>query len=226
MRTTAASEPDARGIPFARTVITPEARRAVAQVLGSGWVTTGPQVAEFEREFAAFLGVEHAVAVSSCTAGIELALRALRLPPGAKVLTSTMTFCGAVNAILHAGHQPVLCDINPDTLMPDPATSEAAARRVGGVDAALVLHFAGYPAPVQEIAEAARRIASAEKPVLYVGGGTLNADACAELLELAEAGRLPVVTTLMAKSAFPETHELHFGWPGMHGPKWSNWALN
>ena len=46
------------------------------------------------------------------------------------------------------------------------------------------------------------------------------------LLELAEFGRLPVVTTLMAKSGFPETHELHFGWPGMHGPKWSNWALN
>jgi dTDP-4-amino-4,6-dideoxygalactose transaminase len=156
VRTTAAFESDAGGIPFARTLITPEARRAVAQVLESGWVTTGPQVAEFEQEFATFLGAEHAVAVSSCTAGIELALRALRLPAGAKVLTSTMTFCGAVNAILHAGHQPVLCDINPDTLMPDPATTEAAARSVGGVDAALVLHFAGYPAPVQEIAGAAR----------------------------------------------------------------------
>jgi acetolactate synthase-1/2/3 large subunit len=78
----------------------------------------------------------------------------------------------------------------------------------------------------RQIAEAARRIAEAERPVLYVGGGTLNADACAELLEVAEAGRLPVVTTLMAKSAFPETHELHFGWPGMHGPKWSNLAMN
>ena len=62
--------------------------------------------------------------------------------------------------------------------------------------------------------------------MLYVGGGVLNAHATDELLALAEAGRLPVVTTLMAKGAFPETHELHFGWPGMHGPKWSNWALN
>lgn len=77
-----------------------------------------------------------------------------------------------------------------------------------------------------QIGVAARAIAEAEKPMLYVGGGTLNADACAELLELAEVGRLPVVTTLMGKSAFPETHELHFGWPGMHGPKWSNWGLN
>ena len=61
------------------------------------------------------------------------------------------------------------------------------------------------------------RSPQAEKPVLYVGGGTLNADACDELLTLAEAGRLPVITTLMGKSAFPESHELHFGWPGMHG---------
>jgi len=81
----------------------------------------------------------------------------------------------------------------------------------------------GHP---RQIREAATRIAAAERPVLYVGGGVLNADACAELLALAEHGRLPVVTTLMAKSSFPETHELHFGWPGMHGPKWSNWALN
>jgi acetolactate synthase I/II/III large subunit len=88
----------------------------------------------------------------------------------------------------------------------------------------------GWKPPVRghprQIAEAARRIAAAERPVLYVGGGTLNADACAELLELAEVGRLPVITTLMAKGAFPETHELHFGWPGMHGPKWSNLAMN
>jgi acetolactate synthase-1/2/3 large subunit len=77
-----------------------------------------------------------------------------------------------------------------------------------------------------QVREAARVIATARKPVLYVGGGTLNGDACAELLRLAEAGSLPVVTTLMGKSAFPETHELHFGWPGMHGAKWSNLALN
>ncbi len=81
----------------------------------------------------------------------------------------------------------------------------------------------GHP---RQIKEAAKAIAAAEKPMLYVGGGTLNADACAELKELAEVARLPVVTTLMAKSAFPETHELHFGWPGMHGPKWSNWGIN
>ena len=81
----------------------------------------------------------------------------------------------------------------------------------------------GHP---RQIEAAARAIAAAEKPVLYVGGGVLNGNACAELRELAEVGRLPVITTLMAKGAFPESHELHFGWPGMHGPKWSNWAMN
>jgi acetolactate synthase-1/2/3 large subunit len=78
----------------------------------------------------------------------------------------------------------------------------------------------------RQVAAAAEALSQAEKPVLYVGGGVLNAGACAELFELAETARTPVVTTLMAKGAFPETHELFFGWPGMHGPKWSNWAMN
>jgi acetolactate synthase-1/2/3 large subunit len=78
----------------------------------------------------------------------------------------------------------------------------------------------------RQIAAAASALAAAERPILYVGGGVLNAHATDELLALAEAGRVPVVTTLMGKSSFPESHELHVGWPGMHGPKWSNWALN
>ena len=77
-----------------------------------------------------------------------------------------------------------------------------------------------------QIRDAARTIAHAEKPVLYVGGGTINGDACDELLTLAETGGLPVITTLMGKSAFPETHPLFYGWPGMHGPKWANLAMN
>lgn len=78
----------------------------------------------------------------------------------------------------------------------------------------------------RQIAEAAKAILTAEKPVLYVGGGAINADACSELRRLAETGRLPVVTTLMAKGAFPDSHPLCYGAPGMHGSKWANWALN
>jgi dTDP-4-amino-4,6-dideoxygalactose transaminase len=146
---------DGARIPFAAAEITPDAREAAARVLASGWVTTGPEVVAFEREFADWVGAPHAVAVSSCTAAIELALRGLDLPPGSKVLTSVMTFCGAVHAITHAGHQPVFADVDPETLMPGPAETAAAAARAGGVDAMLVLHFAGAPAPVAELAAAA-----------------------------------------------------------------------
>jgi acetolactate synthase I/II/III large subunit len=78
----------------------------------------------------------------------------------------------------------------------------------------------------RQVAEAAKAIVAAEKPILYVGGGTINADACEELRRLAEAGGIPVVTTLMAKGAFPDSHPLCTGAPGMHGSKWANWALN
>jgi acetolactate synthase-1/2/3 large subunit len=77
-----------------------------------------------------------------------------------------------------------------------------------------------------QVVEAAKAIAQAQRPVLYVGGGTINANCCGELLELAEAGGIPVVTTLMAKGAFPDSHSLACGAPGMHGSKWANWALN
>jgi acetolactate synthase-1/2/3 large subunit len=69
----------------------------------------------------------------------------------------------------------------------------------------------------KQVREAARLIADAKNPVLYVGGGVIKADASAELLELAELTRIPVVTTLMARGAFPDSHELHCGMPGMHG---------
>jgi acetolactate synthase-1/2/3 large subunit len=78
----------------------------------------------------------------------------------------------------------------------------------------------------RQVAEAAKAIVAAERPILYVGGGTINADACAELLEVAELVGIPVVTTLMAKGAFPDSHPLACGAPGMHGSKWANWALN
>lgn len=142
-------------IPFATTAIAPSAREAVAQVLSSGWVTTGPEVQSFEHDFASYVGSEHAVAVASCTAAIELSLRALELPPGSRVLTSVMTFCGAVNAIIHAGLRPVFVDVDPETLMPDRVTTLEAVRRAGGAEAMVALHFAGYPAPVEETADAA-----------------------------------------------------------------------
>jgi perosamine synthetase len=144
----------ARRVDFASVAMAPEAAAAVADVLASGWLTTGPQAVAFEAELAAYLGVEHAVAVSSCTAGLEIALRALRLPAGAVVLTPTMTFCGAVNAIVHAGLRPVLVDVDEWTLVPRADQVAAAARRDRPA-AMVVQHMTGYPAPVAELATAA-----------------------------------------------------------------------
>ncbi|WP_406369422.1 DegT/DnrJ/EryC1/StrS family aminotransferase [Streptomyces sp. NBC_00647] len=143
-------------VPFAVTRISPEARSAATRVLASGWVTTGYETQLFEQEFAAHVDAEHAVAVSSCTAALELSLRALGLPPGGKVLLPTMTFCGAAHAVLHAGLQPVLVDVDPRTAMPDPDTVARASRACACPDAMMVLHYAGAPAPVAELAEAAQ----------------------------------------------------------------------
>ncbi|HEY1513937.1 MAG TPA: biosynthetic-type acetolactate synthase large subunit [Gaiellaceae bacterium] len=78
----------------------------------------------------------------------------------------------------------------------------------------------------RQIRAAAEAIAAAERPILYVGGGVLNADACAELRRLVDAGQLPAVVTLMGKGGLPDSHPLNFGAPGMHGSKFANWALN
>jgi len=78
----------------------------------------------------------------------------------------------------------------------------------------------------RQIREAAKAIAEARQPIVYAGGGVLNADACAELLQLVETGGLPAVVTLMGKSCLPDSHPLNYGAPGMHGSKFANWALN
>lgn len=114
----------------------------------------GPETIAFEREFADAVGANEGVAVSSCTAAIELALRALHLPSGAAVLISANTFCGAVQAIIHAGLRPVLADVDPLTGMPDVTTVRYAA--ITCTPAAMVaLHWAGDPCDVAALAAAA-----------------------------------------------------------------------
>ncbi|HEU5032181.1 MAG TPA: DegT/DnrJ/EryC1/StrS aminotransferase family protein [Spirillospora sp.] len=141
-------------VPFTIPSVSGEVSDAVVKVLDSGWITTGPQTAAFEQEFADYLGAAHVVAVASCTTALELCLRGLELPPGSAVLTPSLTFCGAINAILHAGHRPVLVDIDEDTLVPSPETVAAAAARVRPA-AMIVQNQGGYPVDVAALAEAA-----------------------------------------------------------------------
>ncbi len=149
------------GVPFANAEIVPEAQEAALNALRSGWITMGPRTAEFEQKLASYLGARHVVAVATCTAAIEIALRALRLGRGAAVLTPSLTFCGAVAPIVQAGLRPVLVDVDTDTFLPTPATVAQAARRAGRPAAMIIQHMAGHPADVPELAAAAGLPASA-----------------------------------------------------------------
>ena len=92
----------------------------VVACMRSAWLGTGPKVAEFERRVAAYKDVAHALALNSCTAGLHLACLGLGLQPGDEVITTPMTFCASVNAIVHAGATPVLADVDPQTWNLDP----------------------------------------------------------------------------------------------------------
>ncbi|WUI00782.1 DegT/DnrJ/EryC1/StrS aminotransferase family protein [Spirillospora sp. NBC_00431] len=141
-------------VPFSIPSVSGEVSDAVVKVLDSGWITTGPQTAAFEQEFADYLGAAHVVSVASCTTALELCLRAMDLPPGSAVLTPSLTFCGAINAIVHAGHRPVLVDIDEDTLVPSAETVAAAAERCEPA-VLIVQNQGGYPVDVAALAAAA-----------------------------------------------------------------------
>ncbi len=126
---------------FGSPLIEQAEKDEILDSLDSGWLGTGPKVARFERDFAAYTGADHAAACNSCTAGLHLALLGLDLEPGDEVITTPLTFCATVNAILHAGAVPVLADVDPATLNIDPLAIEAAV--TPRTKAVLPVHFAG-----------------------------------------------------------------------------------
>jgi dTDP-4-amino-4,6-dideoxygalactose transaminase len=109
----------------------------------SAWLGTGPRVAQFERDFASYKGLQasQVAAVNSCTAALHVSMVAADLEPGSEVITTPMTFCASVNAIIHAGLTPVLADVHPQTQNIDPAAIEAAI--TPRTRAILPVHFAG-----------------------------------------------------------------------------------
>jgi len=113
----------------------------VVETLRSGWIGTGPRVARFARDFASYSGAPHAVAVSSCTAALHLAMRASDIGPGDEVITTALTFCATANAVLHTGATPVLVDCDAASLNLDPAGVEAAI--TPRTRAIVPVHFAG-----------------------------------------------------------------------------------
>ncbi len=104
-------------LPFSRPSISEQEILAVAEVLRSGWITTGPKAAEFEQQFCQTIGCQHAVALSSATAGMHLLLHVLGIGPGDEVITPSMTWVSTVNLIVLSGATPVFVDVDKDTLM-------------------------------------------------------------------------------------------------------------
>src|SRR3954468_24034273 len=111
-------------LPIAKPTIGDAVLEAVRRPRGSGWLTQGPEVAAFEREFAAFVGARHACAVSNCTAGLHLALLAVGVRPGDEVITVSHSYIATANCIRYCGAEPVFVDIDPNTSNMNPALIE------------------------------------------------------------------------------------------------------
>lgn len=141
-------------IPLHRPDLGAAEEAAATRVLRSGWVSQGPETEAFEREFAAFTGAAHAVAVSSGTAALELALQALGIGPGDEVVTVSHTFVATANAIRNVGARPVFIDIERATLNLDHARIEAALSPA--TRAILAVHQLGMPCDLAAIAAIAR----------------------------------------------------------------------
>ena len=129
--------------------------REVVDTLRSGWIGTGPKVRRFERMFAEYIGAKHAVALSSCTAGLELALEVLGIGPGDEVITTPLTFSATANVIVHRGARPVFADIELPSMNIDP--NEIERRITPKTKAIIPVHFAGRPCRMDDIMDIARR---------------------------------------------------------------------
>jgi perosamine synthetase len=142
-------------LPLAKPVLGEAEEEAVLGVLRSGQLSLGPRLAEFERLFAARVGAPHACAVSSGTAGLHLALRAVGVEAGDEVVTSPFSFVASANAAVYEGARPVFADIDPVTLNLDPAAAEAAV--TARTKALLPVHIFGYPADMSAFERIAQK---------------------------------------------------------------------
>jgi perosamine synthetase len=189
-------------IPLARPEIDAREEELVLEVLRSGRLSLGPMGERFEREFAAWLGVEDAVAVASGTTGLHLGVRALGWGAGDEVLTSPFSFVASANCLLYEGARPVFCDVDAETLNLDP---EAVAAAVGESTAGILpIDIFGYPAAMPELEALAAKH----------GLGLLE-DACEALGAVDSDGRKVGARGNVATFAFYANKQLTTGEGGM-----------
>jgi perosamine synthetase len=142
-------------IPYGKQCIDEEDIAAVADVLRSDWLTTGPLIERFERAFAGCVGAAQAVAVNSGTAALHAAMFALGIGPGDEVIIPAMTFAATANCVVFQGGTPVFADVDPETLLIDPASVES--RLTPRTRAVIAVDYAGQPADYNALAEITRR---------------------------------------------------------------------
>lgn len=219
-----------QAVSFAPPVIGAEEIAEVVETLESGWLTTGPRVAAFERAFATYVGAPHAIAVNSCTAALHLSLLGAGIGAGDDVITTPLTFCATANVIVHSGATPVFADVDPGSFNLDPLAAAAAV--TPRTRAILPVHFAGRPADMTSFRGLARRrgLALIEDAAHCVEGitqgrkvGSIGDFTCFSFyatknLTTGEGG---MVTTADDKAAaFIRTASLH----GMSRDAWSRYA--
>jgi perosamine synthetase len=134
---------------------TEEILDSLRPVLNSGWVGLGPRVEKFEKEVSEKIGAKNVIATSCCTGAIQIALKAIDIPPGSLVATTPVTFVSTNHSILHAGHRPVFLDVNPLTGNIDVSSLKAAIAS-HDIKALIVVHLAGYPCDMDEINDICR----------------------------------------------------------------------
>lgn len=173
-----------RPIAFSTPDITDDDVVAVTRVLRSGWLTTGEECLRLEEELQDYLGIDHVVTMSSCTAALETAMAFLDLPAGARVGVPTWTFVSSALAAVHAGAVPVLLDVEDDSLNLSIVGLEAALAE--GLDAVVAVHFGGVPVSdevrqrcaefdVPVVEDCAHALGASDERGLIAGQGTAGA---------------------------------------------------
>jgi perosamine synthetase len=180
-------------IPYGRHALDDEDVEAVVRVLRSDWLTTGPAVAEFEAAFAAATGAAEAVAVSNGTAALHTAVHAVGVGPGDEVIVPTMTFASSANCVLFVGGTPVFADVDPATLLVDPASVEALI--TPRTKAIVAVDYAGQPCDYPALRAIADR-----------HGLTLVADACHSLGGALDGQPVGTLADLSCFSLHPVKH--------------------
>src|SRR5262245_44409362 len=141
-------------IPFNKPMIGEEEIEEVVSTLRSGWLTTGPKTAQFEREFQEYVQAPYALAVNSATAAMHLALAALGIGPGDEVISTPLTFCATVNTCLHVGAMPVLADVGNNSNIDPISVSQRVTHRTRAI---MPVHLGGLTCDMDSIWRIARK---------------------------------------------------------------------